>query len=493
MLDKTTKPFFITTAIDYVALAKKMILECKIKAKKDFSKKILGEEAELTKYYGSQLAGASEEVNQAMKNLSREDAKRFEFDLKTLRERIKKDGKRIETAAKLASGIMVFAQNRKLEMFRDYSPEELWKEYERGERIYMSVTPSMNNEKGAEYMYSIRASKDPELLKLSRLLAKQIKEEVQKINQSLLDVGVDVEGEGMNKYWGLIELYLKQRDPESQQKTLDIIREKVKEMSPGEKEEFATDVEEELQNIAQDTQDPEVEEQKIDDLKRDIQKEKPETSNTSRGQESWRNHRGKKRRQEKWKEKQRNRAAAQPGSQPEQPKDTPEQEESAFGPVAKKLIESLIEEPKPILEGMKDYIVALVTAEERNGKLVWSPVARSTDTAIKSGLNDPNKGISSDLIEEAKKYIVEINNENPLESKFHTILLDKSAEALFADYKTGLKIWEDSLEKSDEETQKELASKTFFASLFKDKKGTSEPLSEEKVKEHMGKSFEFYL
>lgn len=473
---------------DYAALAKKVILESKIRAKKDFSKKILGSEAELTRQYASQLAGASEEVNDAMKNLSREDARRFEFDLKTLRERIKKDGKRPETAARIASGIMVFAQNRKLEMFRDYSPEELWKEYERGEKIYLSVTPSLNNEKGAEYMFSIRASKDPNLMKLSRMLAKQIKEEVDKINQSLLDVGVDVEGEGLRKYWGLIELYLKQSDPESQQKTLDVIREKVKEMSDGEKEEFASDVEEDLNDISQTTQDPEREAEKVADLRQSMSQS---ASTGSQERKPWRSYKGKRRKQEKWKEKQRQKNGEGRSSAPDSSK--PAQEESSFGPVAAKLIDALIEKPDPVYEGMKDYIIALATVEDRNGKLVWNSVAKATETAIKSGLNDPNKGIPAELVEQAKKYVTDMNAENPLASKFDERLLKSSADALFADYKTGLKIWEDSLEKADEETQKELASKAFFAALFKDKKGTSEPLTEEKVKEHMGNSFEFYL
>lgn len=482
---------------DYAELAKKTISECKIRAKKDFCKKILGDDAELTRQYSSMQSAAADEVNQAMKNLSREDAKRFEFDLKNLRERIKKDGKKIEVAAKVAAGIMVFAQNRKLEMYRDYSPEELWKEYERGERIYLSVTPSMNNMKGAEYMFSIRASRDPDLMKISRLLAKQIKEEVLKINQALLDVGVDTDGEGMERYWGLIELYLKQRDPESQRRVLDTIREKVKEMTPADVEEFAAEVEEDLADIAQNTQDPEKEEEKVEQLEKKIASEPAERPKTKAG--NLRGLRGKKRREEKWKQKQAaRRNAAEPEKETDAAAEAPAEpanshEESAFGPVANKLIETLIADSSPILEGMKDYIVALVTAEKKNDKYVWSPVAKATDTVIRSGLNDPHKGISPELIEQAKQYVDSLNTENPFESKFNERIFKEAAENLFVDYKTGLDIWEESLEKSDEETQKELMAKAFFAMLFKDKKGTTASLDKEKVKEHMSKSFEFYL
>jgi hypothetical protein len=69
----------------------------------------------------------------------------------------------------------------------------------------------------------------------------------------------------------------------------------------------------------------------------------------------------------------------------------------------------------------------------------------------------------------------------------------KAAESLFSDYSTGLSMWNESLEKSDNDTQKELTSKAFFAALFKDKKGFEEPLEKEKVKELMGETFSYYL
>jgi hypothetical protein len=471
---------------EYLTLAKQIILENRIKAKKTFCQEQLGADDKLTRHYAEEEVSTTKDVKRTLAKMSRKDAGKFEFYVNELKDRIREDGKNLEIAAKLASGISMFAQNRKLRYGTDFTAEDLFAAYDNAEKEYLRANPDMNDAKGAEYLYSIRCAKTPEMLKLETLSAEDIKRQVDKIRQALEEIGVDTEND---EHWGLIELYLMQRDLKSQQDVLELIREKVTALSAEDLNDFSNDVETELGDITSKNMTPDEEQSAVDTLETKLKGTKPKNAETS--------------------EKPVEEKPVEEKPVEEKPAEEPAAASTGLGEVGQKLTEEIKARPVHLLEGIKDYLFAVASATKKGEKFVWNPAAKRTFTAIKSGLNDPNNGIPAELVEQAQLYMRKNSQEQILfpaewersdmltQEIFNKCLDDtkfkKATESLFSDYSTGLSMWNESLEKSDNDTQKELTSKAFFAALFKDKKGFEEPLEKEKVKELMGETFSYYL
>ncbi len=229
----------------YRQLAEESILEYKIRAKKDFASKILGPGNNLNKSLERDLAASTGRVNNIMNDLSKEDTVKFKKNLTDLKSYIKKQGKwNDKQATALASGIMIFSQNRKIENYVDMPIEDLMKEYDKGESPWFSVNSAMKNDKGIDYCFSIRSLVgDPELMKKNKLTGKDIADQVAKIVTSLNGADVDVENPAE---WGYVELYLKQQNVEERKIVLDQITKNIKDKTDEEKKLIASELEKAL-------------------------------------------------------------------------------------------------------------------------------------------------------------------------------------------------------------------------------------------------------
>jgi hypothetical protein len=407
-----------------------------------------------------------------MNDLSKEDTVKFKKNLTDLKAYIKKQGKWSDKqATTLASGIMIFAQNRKIENYVDMPLEELMKEYDKGEAPWFSVNSSMKNDKGIDYCFSIRSLiGDPELMKKNKLTGKDIADQVAKIVTDLNGANVDVESPSE---WGYVELYLKQQNVEERKIVLDQITKSIANKSAEEKKMIASELEKALEKTdLMDT--PEEVKNAVDNAEKIL--DKPEKAEAGEKTE----------------------APAKTGDsdteseeKPETTETTPEVKESE---IAKK-IEKRIKDNQPILifNPLKDIILTIGTAvKDERGKIVFNPAvkAKKTETALKVPVDPEKQGISPEYVETAKTYLESVNDGDVMNSKINAAEVNKAAQSLLTDIKT--------IANSSENSGTEIANlsdedfKFFVLRLLNDKKLSPDPVSPEKIDTVFGDTIKHY-
>lgn len=457
---------------NYRQLAEELILEYKIRAKKDFASKILGPGSNLNKTLERDLAASTGRVNNIMNDLSKEDTVKFKKNLTDLKAYIKKQGKWSDKqATTLASGIMIFAQNRKIENYVDMPLEDLMKEYDKGEAPWFSVNSAMKNDKGIDYCFSIRSLVgDPELMKKNKLTGKDIADQVAKIVTNLNSANVDVESPSE---WGYVELYLKQQNVEERKIVLDQITKSIANKSAEEKKMIASELEKALEKTdLMDT--PEEVKSAVDNAEKIL--DKPEKAEKGEKTEA---------------PAETGDSATEPEAKPETTEATPEVKESE---IVKK-IENRIKENQPILvfNPLKDIILTIGTAvKDERGKIVFNPAvkAKKTETALKVPVDPEKQGISPEYVETAKTYLESVKEGDVLNSKIKASAVNKAAQSLLSDIKA--------IANSSENSGTEIANlsdedfKFFVLRLLNDKKLSPEPVSPEKIDTVFGDTIKHY-
>lgn len=492
--------------VDYQELAKKVILENRIKAKKTFCQSQLGANDPLTKKYEEEEIGAAKDRTRMMAKMSRKDAGKFGYNFSELKDYIVKDGRDPHIASILASGISIFAQNRKLRNGTDFDAESMKKMYDEGEGELIRKNKDYDNIEGAEYMSSVRCAKTAELLGMEKMTADDLERAVQKIQTTLTDFLQEFKQE-LRDHWGIVQLYLMQRTQQAQKEVLNKLREEMKDMSDKDMDDFSDKIETELEDIDDKHLDADSEEAAVDNLETKLKKIRADVA-TQNGSEDKPEEEVKDTPPEATPASTEEPASGD--SEKEMPStETPAEDEdddgSEHGPQGEKLIEATKARPVHLLDGIRDYVFAVSTATLKGEKYVWNPIAKKTYTAIHSGLNHATTGIPKELVQQALKYLspsnpdlVKSRNDDEIigfkssptaKPIFNDDMIKKAAKALFDDYSLGLHVWKKDVEKADEDTLRELVSLDFFATLFRDKGGSEEPLDKEKVQELMGKTF----
>jgi hypothetical protein len=455
----------------YRKLAEELILEYKIRAKKDFASKILGPGSNLNKNLERDLATSTGRVNDIMNDLSKEDTVKFKKNLTDLKIYIKKQGKWSDKqATTLASGIMIFAQNRKIENYVDMSIEDLMKEYDKGEAPWFSVNTSMKNDKGIDYCFSIRSLiGDAGLMKLNKLTGKDIAEQVAKIIDSLNDAGVGVD---KSSEWGYVELYLKQTTVEERKTVLDQISSSIKNKSEDEKKALSAEIEKALEKTDLLDTPAEIEgvvnnAEKLLDTKTSAVKTADDTETPEE------------------------KSAAE----------TPEEKSAAETPEEKgesealKKIEDRIKENQATLlfNPLKDIIITIGTVEkDERGKLVYNRAikAKKTETALKVPVDPEKQGIAPEYVETAKSYIEEVDPANILDSKIIEAEVNKAAQALVKDIKNIAALSDNSASEINKLSDEDF--KFFILRLLNDKKLSPLPIDKEKLETVFGETIKHY-
>jgi hypothetical protein len=417
----------------YQMLAKNVILENKIKAKKEFSTKILGSDSKLTREYASAADKASSDVENVLEDLSSEDTKTFKERLKELTVFIKKDGKNSEISSKLASGIMIFLQNRKNLIFKDYSATDAEKEYTDGEKVLLSVKKNLNNKRGAEIIYSIRSFKDKVFLE-SKIDAKVLSKELEKIETDLKDVGVDME-----KNWGLAELYLRQPSDLERKKTLDFLKEKVQKMSDEQKEKLAEETEKQIDQIDQQTDDLEKQQQGLDKIESQLSKQSEEKT------------------PEKAAEDEKETKSGESKEDSEKPAE--EEKENK----ASKAAEKIKAASDHLTKTIENAVVSMSSAIEKNGKFYLSP--KLPNKSIIKQVYSTSDPLDPSLIEFIKKTYI-VDNEDEMNPKFNEEAISKAAESFKQDLLALVDKYKEAIENAPDEEVTDLFSDSSLVQMF---------------------------
>jgi hypothetical protein len=422
----------------YRDLAKKVILENKIKAKKDFSTKILGPNSTVTKKYAAEEDRAIADVKNIMEDLSKEDTKTFKEQLKELTAYIKKDGKKSEIAAKLAAGIMIYLQNRKISELKDYSSSDAENQYDAGEKVLISANKDLNDIRGAEMLYSVRAFKESKFLE-SKVDAKVLKSEIEKITKALKDVGIDIK-----KDWGLAKLYMRQETPEERKKTLDMLKDKVQKMSEEEKEALAVQTEEKIDLVDSQQEDVDKQKSELDKIESEIQAEEtPETP------------------------------------KPEEEKESSD-ENPAESPQVDKIINAIKSGAEYMESAVKTAAISMASAMEKNGKFYLSPKLNA-DAVIKT-IYSTSDQLDPALVEIMKStYIETLDEESLNNSKLKEDAVSKASEALQKDLEKTIELYKEGFENAPEDQAKELFSQAGLVQLFLAKKGSMEIMKDAEI------------
>jgi hypothetical protein len=441
----------------YRKLAEELILEYKIRAKKDFSTNILGAGNNLTKEFERELGSSSERVNDIMNELSREDVTKFKKNLNDLKLYIKKQGKWSDRqAGVLASGIMTFAQNRKNANYTEFSPIDLQREYDKGESPWFSVNSNMKNSKGVEYCFSIRAlSGDASLMQKNKLLGKDIADQVNKIIVSLKSVGVDPAKE---EEWGYVELYLKQLTVNERINILAQIKSSIKDKSDEQKALQAEEISTALEKTAEDETLDQVnatinDAEKI--LSRPTQEkptEKPESTETE-------------------------------ASETKPTENKPDEEIKSVD--TSSIVNRLKETQKTIVfDPLKDIIFTIGSAiKDDRGKFVFNNEIKTkkTETAMKIPVDPDKIGIPAEYVEQAKKYIKSVKEGDILNSKLNEKLINVAAKSLLQDIENIAKLSDDNMKEIMNLSDNDF--KFFVLRLLNDKKLSDQPVPTDKIKE----------
>jgi hypothetical protein len=536
---------------EYRKLAEALILEYKIRAKKDFASQVLGAGNNLSKTLGDDLNASTKRVNDIMTDLSKEDAAKFKKNLLDLKVYIKKQGKWSEKqATTLASGIMTFSQNRKNTNYVEMTMEDLQKEYDKGESPWFSVNSNMKNDKGIEYVFSIRSlTGNSDLMKKNKLTGKDIQDQVDLIDKDLKSAGIDVSSP---KQWGYVELYLKQLSADSRKDVLEKIKKAVEGKTPEEIESGSTQIEktldktdnadtpQEVQEVVDDAEDilnndsgsgEEEGEEKVDanavkkaeeslathrkdvldPLTADLEKFKaqstPDEEEIKKTEELLQKAKlqdmklqyvlakakGEEEEMETLKVSIKE-LSDKLGTSGEEESSSEEGENSENGEKTEeapkenefsKSVEDRIKENQKTLlfDPLTDIIITLGSAKaDERGKLVFNDAikAKKTETALKVPVDPEKQGIPANYVENAKKLLKTLNEEDPRKSELNTEEANKAAASILEDIKKIASTEKSSkaiMAMSDEDF------KFFVLRLLNDKKLSIEPVAKEKIEE----------
>jgi hypothetical protein len=443
----------------YQDLAKKTILKYRVAAKKDFAKKVAGEKSEITKRYATEFTKVNNDVEDTISSLSADDAKNFKDMLKQLSTFIQKDGKSSDVAGLVASGILIFFQNRKMINVEDYDLEKVQKEYRQGEKVWFSVNSSLNNIKGAEYMYAIRSYKGEKELKLKTMTGSALNSQYEQINDLLKDAGVNPDRD-----WGLVQLFLSNRTDKERENSLTLIKDKLASMDDEAKAALSRDIEKKIDDIEDNNPDDiNAKEEQINSLENSLKSEPKKT--------------------EKEEEK--------PEEEKPEEESKEKQEEKKESGESERLIEEVKKKPDTILSAIKGYVIPVAASVEKDGKFILpNGMSKELSDLIKPKF--PTNVVDAELVKSMKDtYIEKLDSKNIKRTTLKKGMLKKSAESLFFDYKKCLELWKNPISNASPEDKELLKSSEIFFEMIAAKNGSPEPAKD--IKESYASVFSTYV
>ena len=437
----------------YKELSKKIILENKLKAKKDFSQKILGFDSQLAKSFESEYTKNNDDIQSFLRGMSKDEVKDFETKTANLTKKIVASGRKKEVATVVSCGLMIYFQNRLNDEAEKYTEDDLFKAYDNVEDALMRSNKDLNTVQGAEILSSIRSLKD---LKQPLKKGSDMKEQVTRIIGTLREAGIDKPF----TYWGLTLLFIKQKNQEQRDKAIETIKKLIEGMKENEMKAVSDKVETRIDDIVGKTDSLEKQDRLIDDLEKEIEDGKF------------------KEKKEETPEK----------MEPEQNAEGAPEEKVETNPKLSKMVESIPADA--ISNAVKSCIVSLASAESSQGDYFLSDKLPN-DALILSvlkksvALRDPSiVKTMNDL------YVEKLDRDDLSKTTLKDAEVTKAVESLTADYKKALKTWGSKIEKSSDDEMKAISEPRFFIELFLAKGGKSEPLADDELKKDFFKIFD---
>lgn len=204
----------------YQKLANELILDSRLKAKKDYATRLLGMKSAYATSMTKKYAAQHSKVDAMYTDMSSDDVITFKENVDELSNYIAESEKWMtsDQADKMAVAITKFFQLRKVENFMSYDIKKLTKSFDNCEKKYFENRTQNRHDKGVMITNSIRCFEGSRWLKLNTITAKDLEDQKDKIFDDITEL-ITVN----DRYWGFIELYLLKRTQEGRDKVLSLI------------------------------------------------------------------------------------------------------------------------------------------------------------------------------------------------------------------------------------------------------------------------------
>jgi ribosomal protein S17E len=451
----------------YKELAKKVITKYKMKAKKDFSTKLLGPESLVTQGYSKSYGVADKDLKLQTDEMTAEGAKTFNKLATEVETKIKSQGKTREIAKLISLGLMQFFQNRLSIKKMKYSLDDIMKEYDKGEDALMASDKFFNTYKGAQLLYAARIfqydwyTKDNSEMTLS---GKQLDKWIKKALQDLEDIGI----ENPKELWGFTLLYVSQRNSKEAKETLDLIEKSIEGKNEEELQEMSKDLETKVNEALKEANTVESQTLLVNKIEKDLEtEEKADDKKESSPEDDTQDQ--------------------------EKKKETDEPDEKDF-PKVKKLVEELSDDQtkKAAFSIVQFALKAIATAEVKgdkvymNSNFIKDPLFTDDQKGIPTAFDlegeqimMDGKAMTSSQLEEIKKeYGLEVEEGGKVKYNEN---VQKASDALLQDFVNCVKLFKDRVENARDNEVAYLKSPNFVTSMFvKGKKFSKDPIEDTK-------------
>ena len=383
----------------YSKLASELILDSRLKAKKEYASRLLGMKSSYVSRLNDEYKKQNDKVDKLFDEMSDEERINFEHEVRDLSMYIKNSAKWLKSddADKLSLGITKFAQIRKVENSVNYDQKTLQKYFETCEKPYFENNEDERGYKGIEYVYSARCFEDKDWLRKKTISVKDLEDFVEQTKKNVQRLDDD-------KWWPFVRVFLMKKTYEGRK----AVQQLIEELGDSPKISYwdLESLSEEVSKYLNSHDDAEGAEQIMRNaLKREVDDNKDVVE-------------------------------VEPKEEEPETDEPVEIEPESGENFAKDAIEHVESKLSLAEQAVRDMVLAVGSAETNSkGKLVFDPSAKKTLSYRQAGLDPHKKGLDPVLVENAKWYIKKVNDINFLSSELGDRNVKSSADALISDVK----------------------------------------------------------